>query len=114
AWRYPGFKYNEPNLGAYGSNFQMYLESAREAENAKFDILLFGDVAVRSTDPVEILSCQSKYDMLEPLSLIAALAVTTRHIGLAATASTTYNEPYHVARRFASIDHLSGGRASWN
>ena len=51
---------------------------------------------------------------LEPLTLLSALAVHTAHIGLAATISTTYNEPYHVARSLASLDHLSRGRAAWN
>ncbi|MFF9565117.1 NtaA/DmoA family FMN-dependent monooxygenase [Leifsonia sp. NPDC014704] len=51
---------------------------------------------------------------LEPLTLLSALSVHTKHIGLAATISTTYNEPYHVARALASLDHLSGGRAAWN
>ncbi|AWS49066.1 LLM class flavin-dependent oxidoreductase [Streptosporangium sp. 'caverna'] len=51
---------------------------------------------------------------LEPLTLLAALAAVTDHIGLIATVSTTYNEPFHVARKFASLDHISGGRAGWN
>ena len=51
---------------------------------------------------------------LEPLTLLTALAAATEHIGLIATASTTYNEPYNLARRFASLDHISGGRAGWN
>ena len=50
----------------------------------------------------------------EPLTLLSALAAVTERIGLVATASTTYNEPYHVARKFASLDHISGGRAGWN
>ena len=50
----------------------------------------------------------------EPLTLLAALAGVTEHLGLIATASTTYEQPYHVARKFASLDHLSGGRAGWN
>jgi alkanesulfonate monooxygenase len=50
----------------------------------------------------------------EPLTLLSALAMVTKNIGLVATASTTYNEPYHVARKFASLDHISGGRAGWN
>jgi FMN-dependent oxidoreductase (nitrilotriacetate monooxygenase family) len=50
----------------------------------------------------------------DPLTLLPALAAVTEHIGLIATASTTYNEPYHVARKFASLDHISGGRAGWN
>ena len=51
---------------------------------------------------------------MEPLTLLSALAPMTRHIGLVTTASTTYNEPYHIARQFASMDHISGGRAGWN
>src|SRR5437016_2890682 len=51
---------------------------------------------------------------LEPLTTLAALAVSTSRIGLAATASTTYGEPFHTARAFASLDHLSKGRAAWN
>src|SRR5690606_20137126 len=51
---------------------------------------------------------------LEPLTLLAALAAVTERIGLIATVSTTYNEPFHVARKFASLDHISGGRAGWN
>ena len=50
----------------------------------------------------------------EPITLLSALAMVTEHIGLIATASTSYNEPYHVARKFASLDHISGGRAGWN
>ena len=51
---------------------------------------------------------------LEPFTLLAYLAVKTKHIGLIATVNTTYNEPFHVARRFASLDHISKGRAGWN
>ncbi|MNN55764.1 putative monooxygenase MoxC [compost metagenome] len=50
----------------------------------------------------------------EPLTLLSALSAVTEHVGLTATVSTTYNEPFHVARKFASLDHLSGGRAAWN
>ena len=50
----------------------------------------------------------------EPLTLLSALSAVTEYVGLAATVSTTYNEPFHVARKFASLDHLSGGRAAWN
>jgi alkanesulfonate monooxygenase SsuD/methylene tetrahydromethanopterin reductase-like flavin-dependent oxidoreductase (luciferase family) len=50
----------------------------------------------------------------EPLTLLSALAMVTEHIGLIATMSTSYNEPYHVARKFASLDHISGGRSGWN
>lgn len=53
-------------------------------------------------------------EVFEPVTLLAALAMVTRHIGLVATLTTTYDEPFHVARRFASLDHISGGRAGWN
>jgi len=108
SWRQPKLRYER------GSDFGMYLDSARILEQAKFDLLLLGDVPANAQDPIEMQSRISKYDMLDPLTVIAALAVTTRSIGLAATGSTTYGEPYHVARRFASIDHLSGGRVAWN
>jgi N-acetyl-S-(2-succino)cysteine monooxygenase len=52
--------------------------------------------------------------VFEPVTLLSALAMVTRHIGLVATTITTYDEPFHVARRFASLDHISGGRAGWN
>ena len=52
--------------------------------------------------------------VFEPVTLLSALAMVTRHIGLVATTTTSYDEPFHVARRFASLDHISGGRAGWN
>jgi len=108
AWRHPTFRYND------GADFAMYLAAAQAAERAKFDLALLGDVPARATEPDRVLATLSKYDILDPQAIIAALAVTTSHIGLAATASTTYNYPYHIARRFASVDHLSKGRAAWN
>ena len=65
-------------------------------------------------DPPGSLSHSNRNVELEPLTLLAALAPMTQHIGLVTTASTTYNEPYHIARKFASLDHISGGRAGWN
>jgi N-acetyl-S-(2-succino)cysteine monooxygenase len=108
AWRHPRFRFNN------GADFEMYRSAARVAEAAMFDLALLGDVPARSTDPADLLSHLSKYDVLEPLTVITALAMVTKHIGYAATASTTYNQPYHIARRFASIDHVSAGRAAWN
>ena len=64
---------------------------------------------------MEALSRSAQYIAnFEPLTLLAALAAVTERIGLVATASTSYNEPFHVARKFASLDHISGGRAGWN
>ena len=64
--------------------------------------------------PMEALKRSATPTSFEPFTLLPALAEATEHIGLVATGSTTYDEPYHVARRFASLDHISGGRAGWN
>jgi alkanesulfonate monooxygenase len=64
--------------------------------------------------PVEALKRSHTVSSFDPLTLLPALAAVTERIGLIATASTTYNEPYHIARKFASLDHISGGRAGWN
>ncbi|MEU4625113.1 LLM class flavin-dependent oxidoreductase [Actinoplanes sp. NPDC023801] len=81
----------------------------RVAEDAKFDSVFLADSPVLWSDPA-----RRPAGKLEPTLLLAALAATTTRIGLIATASTSYNEPYNLARRFASLDHLSGGRAGWN
>ncbi|WP_454674116.1 LLM class flavin-dependent oxidoreductase [Achromobacter pestifer] len=95
-------------------NFRHYVELARRAENAKFDAVFLADaVGVRNTD-LPSLSRTARSDHFEPLTLLSALAAVTEKIGLIATVSTTYNEPYHVARKFASLDHISGGRSGWN
>ncbi|WP_158742679.1 LLM class flavin-dependent oxidoreductase [Acidisphaera sp. L21] len=82
---------------------------ARISERGKFDLLFLGDGL--SADPAAHPSFTVR---LEPITMLAALAATTSHVGLGATASTTYNEPFTVARAFASLDHLSNGRAAWN
>ncbi len=64
--------------------------------------------------PMSALKRSATVTSFDPLTLLPALAVVTERLGLIATASTTYNEPYHIARKFASLDHLSGGRAGWN
>jgi FMN-dependent oxidoreductase (nitrilotriacetate monooxygenase family) len=101
-WRYPG---------AAVSNNQLAVieEIARIAERGKFDLLFISDGLVM--DPGDHPSFLCRF---EPTTLISVLSATTRHIGLGATVSTSFGEPYHVARIFASIDHLSGGRAAWN
>jgi len=70
-------------------------------------------VGVRDTD-LASLSRTARADHFEPITLLSALAAVTKHIGLTATVSTSFNEPYNVARKFASLDHLSAGRAGWN
>ncbi|MET8152921.1 LLM class flavin-dependent oxidoreductase [Actinoplanes sp. NPDC049668] len=81
----------------------------RVAEEAKFDSVFLADSPVLWSDPG-----RRPAGKLEPTLLLASLAATTTRIGLIATASTSYNEPFNLARRFASLDHLSGGRAGWN
>lgn len=110
AWRLPGV----PADGA--THFRYFLESAQKAEAALFDMIFFADgLAVRGSDtPKGVLSHDMKNVELEPITLLSAIAACTRHIGLVATASTSYNQPYHIARKYASLDHISGGRAGWN
>jgi FMN-dependent oxidoreductase (nitrilotriacetate monooxygenase family) len=110
AWRHP----DVPADGAM--SFQYHLANARKAEAAKFDMIFFADgLAVRASDnPPGSLCRDDKIVELEPITLLSAIAACTKHIGLIATASTSYNEPFHVARKFASLDHISGGRAGWN
>ncbi|CAG9246051.1 N-acetyl-S-(2-succino)cysteine monooxygenase [Paraburkholderia unamae] len=112
AWRLP-----EVPLGAE-LDFAFWREIARTAENAKFDLFFLADVdGIRGYErdlPALSHDPSRSVSQFEPLTLLSALAVVTEHIGLAATASTTFNEPYHIARKFASLDHLSNGRAAWN
>jgi FMN-dependent oxidoreductase (nitrilotriacetate monooxygenase family) len=103
AWRHPD------TAPVQAMTLKHYADIAQTAERGKLDSLfladgvaLWGDVRYNS------------HSRFEPLTLLSALAAVTERIGLIATASTTYNEPYHLARKFASLDHLSGGRAGWN
>ena len=90
-------------------NLEYYKALTRKAEAAKLDFVFFGDGLYISEK-----SHPNFLNRFEPLTLLAALAMETSQIGLAATLSTTYSDPFTVARQFASIDHLSGGRAGWN
>lgn len=108
AWRHPRAPANA------NVRIDHYLRLARIAEAAKFDALFLADsVGVRNED-LASLSHTSRAVAFEPLTLLSALSVVTQNIGLIGTASTTFNEPYHIARKFASLDLLSGGRAGWN
>ncbi|WP_406404304.1 LLM class flavin-dependent oxidoreductase [Streptomyces sp. NBC_00879] len=103
AWRHPR---TQPERITDISYFQ---ELARTAERGRLDSLFLADGVA--------LWGNARYNAVggfEPLTLLSALAVATQHIGLIATVSTTFNEPFHVARKFASLDHISGGRAGWN
>ncbi|MBO0768029.1 MAG: LLM class flavin-dependent oxidoreductase [Solirubrobacterales bacterium] len=90
-------------------NVEHYISVAQLAEAAKFDSVFFADGPALLGDPR-----YRPVGILEPLTLLGALAVSTSRIGLIATASTTYDEPYNLARRFASLDHISRGRVGWN
>jgi N-acetyl-S-(2-succino)cysteine monooxygenase len=103
AWRLP-----DTDLEA-NTDIDHYRHLAAVAERGTFDSIFFADGPALLGDPR-----YRPVGGLEPTVLLAALAATTERIGLIATASTTYNEPYNLARRFASIDHISDGRAGWN
>lgn len=109
SWLHPGSQIDA------GTNFQHYVEVAQIAERAKLDAIFLADaVAVRDGN-LDVLSRWPQYMVFfEPTTLIAGLAAMTKNLGFIATATTSYNEPYNVARRFASLDHISGGRAGWN
>ncbi|KAL4958447.1 luciferase-like domain-containing protein [Aspergillus filifer] len=108
AWRYPG-SYPDANF-----NLTHLKSFIQKLEAAKFDAFFIADHLAVLNMPVEALKRSHTVTSFEPFTLLSALSVVTNKIGLAATASTTYDEPYHIARRFASLDHLSGGRAAWN
>ena len=97
------------NPGAASVDVDYYVEVAQLAEKAKLDFVFIVDSQFITAD-----SPPHYLNRLEPLTLLSALAVATKHIGLIGTLSTSYNEPYHVARRFASLDLISRGRAGWN
>src|SRR5690606_34271692 len=93
-----------------------YVNMAQIAERGLFDMVFLADsVGLHDYDePPGALSRMATTVQFEPMTLLSAIAMRTRSIGLIASASTTYNEPYHIARKIASLDHISGGRAGWN
>src|SRR5439155_18195614 len=101
-WRWPGAVTDFSDLAAIQ-------QIGRTAERGRFDMIFMGDNLY--ADP----GAHPSYTLrLEPLTMMAALATTTSRIGLGATSSTTYGDPFSVARAFASLDHISRGRAAWN
>lgn len=118
--RYMGYhvgSWRHPEVPADGSSlFRSFLEVVQTAERAKLDMVFLADgIGVRLDDKPKGSMCRSRHNVeLEPLTLLSALAPLTSNIGLVATASTTYNEPYHIARKYGSLDQISGGRAAWN
>jgi N-acetyl-S-(2-succino)cysteine monooxygenase len=101
-WRYPGAESGSENLSHL-------IRQAQTAERARFDMVFLADGLTSSED-----GHPSQIARFDPLMVLTAFALSTSRIGLAATASTTYGEPFHLARAFASLDHISGGRAAWN
>ena len=108
AWRYPG-AFPDANF-----NFAHYKRFAQTLERGLFDAFFMADHLALLNMPAAVLKRSATVTSFDPLTLLPALAAVTEHLGLIATASTSYNDPYHVARKFASLDHLSGGRAGWN
>ena len=111
AWRHP-------DVPADGTlHVEHYVLSAQAVERGKLDMVFFADGAgIRQADMPPGSLARTGRDMveLEPMTLLPALAMVTRHVGLVTTASTTYNEPYNLARKFATLDLISKGRAGWN
>ncbi|EST34214.1 hypothetical protein M878_11270 [Streptomyces roseochromogenus subsp. oscitans DS 12.976] len=108
AWRHPQARAD----GQLDFDFRARL--AQTLENARFDVLFVADVLATWGEDAETLSRTGRASYFEPLTVLSALSSVTEHIGLVATATTTYNAPADLARRFASLDQLSGGRAGWN
>ncbi|ONG50996.1 nitrilotriacetate monooxygenase [Pseudoroseomonas deserti] len=107
-WRHPGAQADAP------VNIRHYAEMARLAEAARFDMLFLADNNCVTQTDWPAVRRTSRTNIFEPIALLSALAMVTERIGLVATGSTTYAEPYHTARGFGTLDHLSGGRAGWN
>ncbi|MFT8242998.1 LLM class flavin-dependent oxidoreductase [Roseomonas sp. BN140053] len=108
AWRFPG-AWPDANF-----NFRHLKRFAQTLERGRFDAFFMADHLAVLNMPVEALKRSHTVTSFDPMILLPALAAVTEHLGLIATGSTTFDAPFHVARRFASLDHLSDGRAGWN
>ncbi|WP_323990920.1 LLM class flavin-dependent oxidoreductase [Nguyenibacter sp. L1] len=102
-WRHP-----DRDVRA-STNIRFYRQQAQTAERGKFDFLFVADSL-----SINEKSSPHYLNRFEPLTILSALAASTEHIGLVGTLSVSYSEPFNVARQFASLDHISGGRAGWN
>jgi alkanesulfonate monooxygenase len=107
-WRYPG-AYPDANF-----NLKHLIRFAQKLEAGRFDAWFMADHLGVLNMPIPALKRSATVTSFDPLTLLPALAMFTEHLGLIATASTTFEPPYLIARRFASLDHISGGRAGWN
>ena len=108
AWRYPG--------GTPDANFNLkaLVQYAQTLERGKFDAFFMADHLAVLNMPMDALKRSATVTSFDPLTLLPALAMATKHLGLIATASSTFEPAYTIARRFASLDHISDGRAGWN
>lgn len=108
AWRYPG--------GTPDANFNLeaLISYAKKLEEGLFDAFFMADHLAVLNMPMDALKRSATVTSFDPLTLLPALAMHTKRLGLIATASTTFEPPYMIARRFASLDHISNGRAGWN
>ena len=107
-WRYPG-GYPDANF-----NLDHLVSFAKSLERGCFDAFFMADHLAVLNMPMDALKRSATVTSFDPLTLLPALSMVTKHLGLIATASTTFEPPYLIARRFASLDHISGGRAGWN
>lgn len=112
---HPGsWLHNGATQGA-ATSIEYYTAMAQLAERGLFDLFFIADTPAARTENLEAWSRYPLFmNSFEPLTLLAALAGSTRHVGLGGTASTSFTEPYNLARQFASLDHISHGRAAWN
>jgi FMN-dependent oxidoreductase (nitrilotriacetate monooxygenase family) len=108
SWRHPDVPLQN------GTDFQYWKDLAQLCERGKLDALFLYDGAALPAMDLEPMSRMDRATFFDPMTLLPALAVVTDRIGLVSTSSTTYDQPYYVARRYLSLDHLSGGRAAWN
>src|SRR5437016_7000523 len=108
AWRHPH--------ASDSQSLADFVSFAKAAEAAKFDAVFLADAVGFRNDNVDgsQYKAHSGVYPFEPITLLSALAATTSRIGLVATASTSFSEPFNLARQFASLDRLSAGRAGWN
>jgi N-acetyl-S-(2-succino)cysteine monooxygenase len=109
AWRHPDAR---PDLA---SNLKRYVDITKTAERGLFDLVFLADsAAMHHSHNFEVMAKMSPFYQMEPVALLSALASVTDKIGLVGSITTTYNEPFHIARKMATLDHISDGRAGWN
>lgn len=109
AWRTP-----EAEAGA-DTDIDHYIRMAKRLEEGLFDVFFLADTPATRTENLEIWTKSPIYQNgLEPITVLTALAMNTKHIGLGGTMSTSFFEPFNIARQFAALDHISKGRAAWN